>query len=147
MKNNVLLLSVISCLIQLTSIGFVGQDEISLYDKNGDAKAYIDDDHTIYLWNGDPVAYLSNTNSLWHVYGFNGKHLGWYIDGVIYDQNGNPVGAQKDAVSMMTSLEGMKGMKSMMPMKSMKEMAPMKPMLSSSWSRTSLVIFLRAGEN
>ena len=121
--------------------------ETSLFDKNGDAVAYIAEDMTIYLWEGDPVAYLYNKSSKWHVYGFNGSHLGWYEDGIIYDHNGNAVGAQKDAINMMTSMESMKSMKSMKPMKSMKEMAPMKPMFSNSWGRTPLIIFLRAGEN
>lgn len=147
MKSKILLLTFISSLFLMTSFKYYGDDEISLFDKNGDAKAYIADDLTIYLWDGDPVAYLSNNNNVWHVYGFNGSHLGWYIDGIIYDHNGNAVGAQKDAVNMMTSMEGIKSMKSMKPMKSIKEMAPMKPMLSMSWSRIPLVIFLRVGEN
>ncbi|ROL62410.1 hypothetical protein D9V86_00845 [Bacteroidetes/Chlorobi group bacterium ChocPot_Mid] len=146
MKSKIFFLTVLASFLLLTSFKNYGGNETSLFDKNGDAKAYIADDLTIYLWDGDPVAYLSNSNSVWHVYGFNGSHLGWYIDGIIYDHNGNAVGAQKDAVNMMTSMEGMKGMKSMKPMKSMKEMAPMKPMLSRSWSRTPLTIFLRAGE-
>ncbi len=34
---------------------------------------------TIYLWGGKPVAYLSaESDDGFHVYGFNGKHLGWF---------------------------------------------------------------------
>ena len=146
MKSTFFFLTVLASFILLTSFKNSGSNETSLFDKNGDAKAYIAEDLTIYLWDGEPIAYLSNSNNVWHVYSFNGSHLGWYIDGIIYDHNGNAVGAQKDAVNMMTSMEGMKGMKSMKSMKSMKEMAPMKPMLSTSWSRTPLTIFLRAGE-
>jgi len=44
--------------------------------------AYIADDReTIYLWDGHAVAYLYEDK----VYGCNGKHLGWFVDGIIYD--------------------------------------------------------------
>ena len=102
---------------------------------------------TIYLWDGDPVAYLSNSNNTWHVYGFNGNHLGWYNNGIIYDNDGYAVGAQKDATNMITSIEGIKGIKGIKPIKGIKEIAPIKPIFARSWSRTPLVIFLRAGED
>ena len=53
--------------------------EISLYDSVGEAVAYIDSDDelNIYLWRGKPVAYLEHIS----LYGFNGKHLGWFKDG------------------------------------------------------------------
>src|SRR5439155_12132726 len=66
-------------------------DEITLRSGSGDCAAYIsnDDDSTIYLWNGEPVAYLVSQN----IYGFNGKHLGWFIKGVVYNHDGDVVGA------------------------------------------------------
>ena len=146
MKSKHFFLILTSSLLLLTSFKNYVNDEISLFDKNGDSQAYISDDLTIYLWDGDPVAYLSNSNSLWHIYGFNGNHLGWYINGIIYDHDGNAVGAQKDATNMLTSIEGLKGIKSIKPLKSIKELAPLKPILSRSWSRTPLTIFLRSGE-
>jgi len=138
--------SLAATLILSSSIDLTAQ-EISLFNSDGEAVAYIADDMTIYLWEGDPVAYLSNDNGEWHIYGFNGSHLGWYEEGIIYNHRGDAVGAQKNATNMITSIEGIKSIKSMQPMKSIKEMAPMKPMLSSSWSRIPLVIFLRAGED
>jgi hypothetical protein len=61
-------------------------DEFSLYDSRGEAAAFIDPEHdtTIYLWSGKPMAYLDKNS----VYGFNGKHLGWFIKGAIYDHDG-----------------------------------------------------------
>ena len=82
-------------LFYINSFAQTNNDEISIFDKSGNAQAYISKDLTIYLWSGEPVAYLNNSNDLWHVYGFNGKHLGWYINGIIYDNDGNAVGAQK----------------------------------------------------
>ena len=65
--------------------------KITLFDSKGEAIAYIDtsDELTIYLWDGDPVAYLYDYD---HIYGFNGKHLGWFIDGIVWDNKGNVVG-------------------------------------------------------
>lgn len=142
-----LLLALVTLIISATSFGQYGSKEVSLFDKEGEAKAYIADDLTIYLWDGDPIAYLSNSNNRWHVYGFNGNHLGWYVDGIIYDNDGYAIGAQKDATNMITSIEDIKGIKGIKPIKSIKEIAPIKPILSMSWGRTPLVIFLRAGED
>ena len=62
-----------------------------LYDKNGQAVAYIAEDHhsTIYLWEGLPTAYLHEDE---HVYGINGRHLGWFKDEVVFTHNGERVG-------------------------------------------------------
>lgn len=147
MKQKLFFLTLLFSSVLLSSFKNYGDNEISIFDKNGDAKAYIADDLTIYLWDGDPVAYLYKSSSDWHIYGFNGDHLGWYVDGIIYDNNGYAVGAQKDATNMITSIESIKGIKSIKPIKSIKEIAPIKPILSNSWGKTPLVIFLRAGEN
>ena len=65
--------------------------DINLYDKNGMARAYISDDYneTVYLWNGHPVARIYEGR---HVYGMNGKHLGWFIDSVMYNNEGERIG-------------------------------------------------------
>ena len=65
--------------------------EKSLFNKYGDAVAYLTDDHdrTIYLWDGQQVAYLYNERL---VYGINGKHLGWFFDGIIFNSSGKRIG-------------------------------------------------------
>ena len=60
--------------------------EISLFNSDGDAVAYIDvndEDSAIYLWNGTPVAYLSAESNYYNIYGFNGNQF-WRKRGVIY---------------------------------------------------------------
>ncbi|MBW1862849.1 MAG: hypothetical protein JRJ02_10810 [Deltaproteobacteria bacterium] len=58
--------------------------EKTLFNKNGEVVAYLMDDYhdSIYMWSGFPVAYLYNEE---HVYGINGRHLGWFINEVIYN--------------------------------------------------------------
>jgi len=65
--------------------------ETTIYDKNGQPVAYVADDYcgTIYLWDGEPVAYIHEDV---HVYGFNGRHLGWFKDDVLYGPDGRRVG-------------------------------------------------------
>ena len=65
--------------------------EKTLFNKNGEAVAYIMDDYhdSIYMWSGFSVAYLYNEE---HVYGINGRHLGWFINEVIYNVQGERIG-------------------------------------------------------
>lgn len=50
----------------------------------------------MYLWGGEPVAYLEDDR----IYGFNGKHIGWYDDGVICDHDGNIVGTNGETANV-----------------------------------------------
>jgi 4-fold beta flower protein len=65
--------------------------DTTIYDKNGEPVAYVADDYsgTIYLWEGEPVAYVYEEV---HVYGFNGRHLGWFRNDVLYSPDGTRVG-------------------------------------------------------
>ena len=56
--------SIIALLIVFAFSYVVAQDELSLFDAQGQASAYIvaDDNMTIYLWSGEPVAYLVKDN-------------------------------------------------------------------------------------
>ena len=68
------------------------EDEITLYDQYGSPTAYIAEDLTVYLWSGKPVAYLTqDSRGGFHIYGFNGKHLGSLVKGIVRDHNGDAV--------------------------------------------------------
>ena len=125
------------------SLAFAG-NEISLYDSEGNAVAYIatDDDLTIYLWGGKPVAYLDGEN----VYGFNGKHLGWFLKGVIIDHRGDAACVVKKRHPSYTKYEGYKGYKNYKPYKSYKEYAPYKPYASNRFSAVECSLFLALGK-
>ena len=135
-------------LLLLVPMVLIGQ-EISLFNSDGDAVAYIDvsdEDTTIYLWNGEPVAYLSSESDYYNIYGFNGNHLGWYEDGIIRNHDGDAVGFKKGSVSgVYTNHEDYKDYKDYKPYKSYQEYAPYKTYFSSSFSNESLVLFLKKG--
>jgi hypothetical protein len=118
--------------------------EITLYNSDGEATAYIDtdDEMTIYLWDGKPVAYLDGKS----IYGFNGEHLGWFEHGVIWDHDGNCVGFIRGAVSILTRLEPLKGLQELQPLRSLEELEPLEPLHSRLWSDMPLEIFLAEGQ-
>ena len=64
--------------------------DTTLYDKDGEAIAYIADDYnsTIFLWDGHPVAYQYEEQ---YIFGMNGKHLGWFINEIIYNNSGERI--------------------------------------------------------
>ena len=124
------------------------QSGISLYDNRGNAEAYIDpkDDNTIYLWSGKPVAYLANGNDQINIYGFNGKHLGWYVQGMIIDHQGDVVGFSKGAITNIPlQYESYKGYKEYKPYKSYPEYEPYMPNPTNHFSNTPVSLFLQFG--
>ena len=66
---------IITC-AALLSLGFSAMaKEITLFNSDGEAIAYIDaedEDLTIYMWEGTPVAYLDPDGDDFNIYGFNG---------------------------------------------------------------------------
>jgi hypothetical protein len=128
---------------------FIMAQEITLFDSNGEARAYIDtddDDLTIYLWGGVPVAYLVPDDDDFDIYGFNGKHLGWFEDGIVRDHEGYVLGFIKGAVNMFTKYEPYKGYKEYKPYKSYKEYyGTSKPYYKDKFSKIPLSLFLRRG--
>lgn len=126
-------------------------EDIALFDSEGKAIAYIDtedDDLTIYMYNGKPVAYLypESRGDAFCLYGFNGKHLGWFEKGVARDHDGCIVGFQKGAINHYTSYEPYKSYKQYKPYKDYRSYAPYKPYSRSTFSSTSLSLFLMRGK-
>ena len=124
-------------------------EEIDLFNGAAEAKAYVAEDLTIYLWSGEPAAYLDTGRSSTEVdiYGFNGKHLGWFRRGIVYDHEGYAVGAVRDAFISKPMFAPFKGFKQFKPFKMFKEFGPFRPFFTKSWSDTSLSRFLRQGIN
>jgi hypothetical protein len=121
--------------------------EVSLFDGRGKAIAYIalDDEMTIYLWSGKPVAYLERDRaSGYHVYGFNGKHIGWFVGGVLRDHSGDATCATADNLQH-AELEPFKSFKEFKPFKGFQKFAPFRPFFSSNWSDTPCRFALAVG--
>jgi hypothetical protein len=117
--------------------------EFDLYDSQGRATAFLDlsEGLTIYLWAGKPVAYLDGDS----IYGFNGKHLGWYLKGIVYDQDGYIVLAPARAYSANVERAPPRGIKTLKPIKGLKDLKPLKPLFGLSWSKYPSWFFLAQG--
>ncbi|GLH74859.1 hypothetical protein GETHLI_33610 [Geothrix limicola] len=65
-----------------------------LYDSQDCPIAYIAEDgqRTICLWNGHAVAYIDDHLNC---FGWNGRHLGWMEDGILFDTLGQAIGFMK----------------------------------------------------
>jgi len=68
--------------------------ETVFYRKVGEPIAYTEDRIYIYLYDGSPVAHISGIN----IYSFNGRHLGYFIDGWIVDHSGDNVLCSTEAI-------------------------------------------------
>ena len=131
-----------------TSSGSLLSQELTLYDRQGEAIAYVDfhEDATIFLWDGTPVAFLEEGGQERGVFGFNATFLGWYEDGVVYDKEGYMVGASENELAVMPKLEPIKGLPQLVPIQPITPLPPLQPLLKMSWSSLSLLEFLSDGK-
>ncbi len=138
----------------LTFLGLIGlslfanAQQVSLFDSKGEARAYIDydQDSTIFMWDGTPVAFLEKDGNDICVFGFNGIFLGWYEDGLIYNEKGESVGGKEGSVNLRLQREPRKSSQQRVPRKPRTPRTPTTPRWSRSWSSTSLMEFLYSGK-
>lgn len=118
-------------LILLITHEVLGQ---AFYDKNGTPTLYYNENkNAFFSYNGQPFFYLkrdfSNTDT--HVYDFNGKHIGWYDQGKLYNNNGDIfLFTQTAGVIVILKLEPIKGIEQILPIKPIEELPPIKPFFS-----------------
>ena len=121
--------------------------ETTIFCSEGHPGAYIfaAEQYIIFLWDGTPAAYIHIADNNSHIYGFNGKHLGWFFQGFFHDHNGHIFGAVKSVHPRDTFDEPEKASKRRVPDQSPRQTPPERPLLSSSWIRTTLTEKLLSG--
>ncbi|MFC1533775.1 4-fold beta flower protein [Thermodesulfobacteriota bacterium] len=119
--------------------------ERTLFNKNGDVVAYITEDYheTIYLWDGFPVAYLYEER---HVYGINGRHLGWFIDNIIFNHNGERIGFTSNSCPVNVAKEPIKPKKYPMDEIRPRWEVPTLPKLDFHFADQDLADLLKEGQ-
>lgn len=119
--------------------------EQTLYDKNGNAVAYVADDYheTIYLWDGSPVAYLFEERQ---IYGINGRHLGWFIDNILFTNRGERIGFTSGSCPVPVAKEPIKDKKYPMDEIRPRWEAPPLPKLEFTFADQDLAGFLEEGK-
>lgn len=138
-----------SLLLTLCRPILADENEMSLFSNKGTPAAYVavDEGMTVYLWSGKPIAYLERDigTTRFHVYGFNGKHLGWFDQGVIWDKHGDGSCAVKERLQT-TQVEPFKALKQSRPLKAIKEIAPVRPDFSNQFGQVDCGLLLAKGE-
>jgi hypothetical protein len=114
---------------------------VHFYDCSGAPIAYTNDGIHIYRFNGEPVAYFYGPS----VYGFSGRHLGWFENGLIRDRRGNTIffaqGGTGGPMKPITQIAPIKRIRQIKPIKRTRAMRPMRPMKTLSWSQLSADTF------
>lgn len=112
--------------------------EITFYDRYGRPIAYTEDNAHIYLFDGSAVAYISGDS----IYGYSGKHLGFFQNGWVRDHSGNcvfftEISRGSGPVKPVKSVRPVKSVKSVRPVKGVREVKPVKSVRLLSWSDLS----------
>ena len=119
--------------------------EQTLFDKEGNSVAYFAYDYhnTIYSWDGIPSAYLYDEQ---HVYGINGKHLGWFIDEIIFNNEGDRIGFTSNTCPVTIAKETVKTEKYPMDEIRSRWKAPSLPKLTFNFAEQGFTDFLKEGQ-
>ena len=96
----------------------------------------------IFLWDGHPVAYLYGH----HVYGFNGLHLGWFLNDVVHDSEGKRIGFTSSTAPLPPAQEPPKAKRYALSKMGPRQEAPPLPELRFSNSEEDFEAFLKRGE-
>lgn len=109
----------------------------TFYDRNGRAVAWYDneqEDPAIYLYNGTPVAWISDES----IYGYSGRHFGWFIDGWVRDSRGQAVlftaGSTGGPARPARNACPARAARSARPARGARQARPARPARSLSWS-------------
>ena len=129
--------------------GAAEAENITLYDMDGEAAAYIDteDRNTIYLWSGDPAAYVLKRGSIPEIFGFNGRHLGWLEKGIVRDHEGLMAGFTKGSLMRHTGQEHYRPPRRQKPFRAQPEFSPRRPFYRNGISELPLASFLMQGRD
>jgi len=116
----------------------------TLFDQTGRPVAYLHYDYhgSIFLWNGRAVAYLYENE---HVYGINGKHLGWFVDDVLYTNEGTRIGFTIATCPVLVGREPAKAERRPVDQIRPRWKAPPTPKLDFRFADQDFEVFLKEG--
>ncbi len=116
--------------------------ETTLYNKHGRAVAYIaEDGETIYTWDGRAVGYLQGERLV----GWNGKQLGWFTNGTVFDIFGFRAGFIRKKSPIPTEIEPVKSAKQVHSIRGARQSRVAKPVMCYGYSERSLEAILEEG--
>jgi hypothetical protein len=115
--------------------------ETTIYDVHRRARIYLADDpeNSIYTWDGHAVAHIDGEQ----VYGWRGRHIGWLVDGILYNSKGFRVGFTAETFAVETFEEPMKYSKHAKTQRFTHSAPYARPALSQGNSQQDLDEFIR----
>jgi hypothetical protein len=109
----------------------------TLYNVQGRPVAYVFQGEYVYLYDGKPVAFFRDE----HLYGFNGRYLGWLQNGWIFDRRGQRVFFTREATGgparPARHARPARGARQARPARSARQARPARPACSLAWSPSS----------
>jgi hypothetical protein len=113
-------------------------ETIILYDRTGAAIAYtLEDGETLYTYGGRPVGYIHEDA----IFSFQGRILGWYLDGWVVDFDGMRVFFSKDSqggpARPIRGIPPIRGIRQYCPGRAGRFGKGLKPAFSLLWSPRS----------
>ena len=79
------------------------------------------------------------------MFGFNGRHIGWFHQGMFFDQAGWLVAAPARAFVLPVRAAPVRGLKQLKPLKGLKELVPLQPLFRNAWSDLPAYVWLTFG--
>lgn len=130
-------------ILQTSAVQAQEKGEVQLFDSAGTPTAVLalEDGETIYLWSGKPVAYLDGDS----IVGFNGKRIGWFQHGKVYDVDGGLIGATADQFTQPPTVTSLPGLRQFKPFKMFEELEPLKSIFLPTWAEHQLAQVLNQG--
>ena len=115
--------------------------ETTLYDAHRRPRVYIsaDGENNIYTWDGHVVACIDGEE----VFGWRGRHIGWFVEGVLYDCKGFRIGFTAESFTDQTFPDPGKYAKYVKPRRYPKLTAQARPEFSQGNSNEDLEKFIR----
>ena len=115
---------------QGTPILFFNSNQKVLFDYAGNPKFYFKTDY----W-GDV-----------NIFNFNGKHIGWYVNGTLRDHQGNIMASETNKLINVTyQMPGIKPLEKLLPLKAVEEIVPMRPLWNNQFSAYSIIYYQGSG--
>ena len=112
------------------------------HDNQGNAILYYKQDANIfYDYIGNCKFYLTRDNlGDINIYNFNGKHIGWYVNGTLRDHQGRIMASETNKLINITyKMSPMKPLEKSTPLRALEELGPIRPMWVEQFSAYSIL--------
>lgn len=114
------------------------------HDNQGNPILYYKSSENVFFdYAGNSKFYLKKDNlGDVNIYNFNGKHLGWYINGTLRDHQGRIMASETNKLMNVTyKMPPIKPVERIIPIKGVEELAPIKPLWINQFSSNYILTY------